>query len=70
MSPDESFCLDLCTAARRCSIYARAESIEAVVRVVFFDVMAQTKIAGDLCGNKKDALISACRKLQDYFNKR
>lgn len=67
MSPDEDFCLELCTAARRCSIYARAEELEATVRIVFFDVMAQAKIAGDWSDNKKDALISACRKLQTHF---
>lgn len=70
MTPDEDFCLELCTAARRCSIYARAEEADGLVRVVFFDVMAQTKISGEAKANKKDALIAACRNLQHYFNLR
>lgn len=69
MSPDAQFCFDICQAARRLSIYARMEVLEAAKRVVFFDVMAQAKIAGDWSDDGQKALISGCNNLVNYLTR-
>ncbi len=68
MSPDEQFCYDICKAARRMSIYARMEHLEAAKRVVFFDVMANVRIAGNWADDPKEALKLGCQGLVNYLN--